>query len=500
MERIITVLPQGRKITAQAGETLLNILRRYELAPDAPCGGAGTCGKCTVLVDGAAVRSCAYTVDADITVSLIPKEDTTRVLTEGYGAPTSIEPWQAGHMLAFDIGTTTVVCYLLQAGTGALLATCSALNPQQSFGADVISRIQCALGGEQEKLTALIRQEMTKLLKSACAQAGIAPAQIGTISVVGNTCMQQLFLGISSENLARIPFRPVLTEAKVCAAKAFLPECGQAKLLVVPDIAGFVGADTVGCVLSTEIDRAGDWTLLVDIGTNGEMVLGNRQRMVACAAAAGPALEGAKIHFGMRGANGAIDHVWVEDGTLRCSVIGGGKATGICGSGIIDAVAVLVELGLVNPRGRLQSVEQANPLAAHVREVDGERVFDLADGIYLTQGDIRQVQLAKGAIAAGIALMASHLDIEIGDIRQVLLAGAFGSFIDAQNACRIGLLPPVLLERTRAVGNAAGSGARRLACSKSELQRAQEITRKTEFLELAALPEFQRCFAKNMGF
>lgn len=500
MERIITVLPEGRKITAQTGETLLNILRANELAPDAPCGGAGTCGKCTVLVDGAAVRSCAYTVEADITVCLIPKENSTRVLETGCGAEIAVKPWQEGHMLAFDIGTTTVVCYLLQEGSGTVLATCSAVNPQQSFGADVISRIQCALGGEQEQLTALIRREMRNLMKTACAEAGVAPAQIGVVSVVGNPCMQQLFLGISPENLARIPFRPVLTEGSVCDAKEYLPECESAKLLIVPDIAGFVGADTVGCVLSTEIDRAEDLTLLVDIGTNGEMVLGNRHRMVACAAAAGPALEGAKIHFGMRGAEGAIDHVWLENGALRCSVIGGGKAKGICGSGIIDAVAVLVDIGLVNRRGRLQAREQATVLVEHLREVNGERVFDLTDGIYLTQGDIRQVQLAKGAIAAGIEMMAEHLDVEIGDIRQVLLAGAFGSFIDAENACRIGLLPPVLRERIRSAGNAAGSGARRLACNRDELQRAQRIAREAEFLELAMLPEFQLCFAQNMGF
>ena len=159
----------------------------------------------------------------------------------------------------------------------------------------------------------------------------------------------------------------------------------------------------------TQLDRAEELTLMVDIGTNGEMVLGNRTRMASCATAAGPALEGARIRFGMRGAEGAIDHVWLEDGKLCCSVIGGGKAVGICGSGLIDAVAVLVDTGLVNRRGRLQSSEQAAVLADHLREEDGQRIFELTDGIYLTQGDIREVQMAKGAIAAGIDLMAKHL-------------------------------------------------------------------------------------------
>lgn len=500
MERMITILPEGRKISVKTGGNLLEILRDHELAPDAPCGGAGTCGKCTVMVDGVQVRSCQYTVTDDVIVRLIPKDDTTRVLTGGCGAEVAIEPWQEGCMLAYDIGTTTVVCYLLQEGTGKVLATCSMVNPQQSFGADVISRIQAALGGEMERLTRLIRREMTKLMNKACREAGITPAQIGVVSVVGNPCMQQLFLGISPDNLARIPFAPVLTKGEVREAQEYLPGCDGAKLLIVPDISGYVGADTVGCVLATDIDNIEPPTLMVDIGTNGEMVLGNCHRMAACATAAGPALEGAKIQFGMRGAEGAIDHVWLEDGTLRCSVIGGGMAKGICGSGLIDAVAVLVENGIVNRRGRMQTAQQAAVLADHLDEVDGQRIFKLIDGVYLTQNDIREVQMAKGAIAAGIELMAEHLGIAVDEIQQVLLAGAFGSFIRPENACRIGLLPPVLLDKIQAVGNAAGSGARRLACNKSELRRAEEIVEKAEFLELASMPGFQMCFAKNMGF
>lgn len=500
MKQTITILPEGKKITSQTGAMLQDVLRVYNLAPEAPCGGTGKCGKCTVIVNGEAVRSCRYTVTEDITVSLLPKEDTTCVLSHGYGAEVEMVPWQAGHMLAYDIGTTTVVCYLLQEGTGTLLATCSGVNPQQSFGADVVSRIQAALRGEMETLTKLIRREMTDLMNKACKVAKIAPADIGVVSVVGNPCMQQIFLGKGPDNLARPPFAPVLTHGDIGSAGAYLPGGDNALLLTVPDIAGYVGADTVGCVLSTKLDHREDMTLMVDIGTNGEMVLGNCRRMVSCATAAGPALEGAGIHFGMRGAEGAIDHVWLEDGKLCCSVIGGGEAKGICGSGLIDAVAVLVETGLVNRRGRLQSREQAAVLAEYVREVDGQRVFDLTDGVHLTQDDIRQVQLAKGAIAAGIDLMAAHLGIRVEDIGRVLLAGAFGSYIWPENACRIGLLPPVLADRIEAVGNAAGSGARRLACNKNELERAQRIVEKAEFLELASLPGFQRCFAKNMEF
>ena len=224
---------------------------------------------------------------------------------------------------------------------------------------------------------------------------------------------------------------------------------------------------------------------MVDIGTNGEMVLGNKDRMIACSTAAGPALEGANIQFGMRGTAGAIDHVWLENGDIRCSVIGGGKARGICGSGLIDAIALGLEMGLLNKRGRIQN-------EAHLFHLTGE--------IYLTQDDIRQVQLAKGAVYAGIFLMAKQLGMEVRDIRKVQLAGAFGNYLNPQSACRIGLLPEELLEKIEPVGNAAGSGAKMLACDRKLLALTEELTEKIEFLELASLTEFSRTFAKAMNF
>ena len=219
------------------------------------------------------------------------------------------------------------------------------------------------------------------------------------------------------------------------------------------------------------------------------MALGNRERIIACSTAAGPALEGARIRFGMRGAPGAIDHVWLENGSIRCSVIGNRKAQGICGSGLIDAVAVLLEAGLINKRGRIQDKH----------EVDGQRVVYLTEDVFLTQDDIREVQLAKGAIAAGISLMAENLDIHLDQIESVLLAGAFGSFLRPESACRIGLLPSELLSKINAVGNAAGSGAKMMACDGTMFSLTQKLVQKIEFIELAELPGFQKAFGKHMG-
>lgn len=475
---------QNRTIAAETGAGLMEVLKRNGIYPDAPCGGNGTCGKCKVLADGAEVLACKTTIDRDITLTL-PQTDDLHILQTGIYARQTMDPFYEGYLLAFDIGTTSVVCFLLDGKTGEELAGASMLNPQTAFGADVISRIQAALRGELTQLSALIRSAMEALIREVCSKAGISPGEIGVISVVGNPAMQQLFLGINPDNLSGPPFASILTEPKVISCTDILPICPDAKILIVPDIAGFVGADTMGCLLSTGLYAKDEITLLVDIGTNGEMVLGNKERMIACAAAAGPALEGANIRHGMRGTDGAIDHVRLENGEVKCSVIGGGEPRGICGSGLIDAVALGLHMGLLNKRGRIQNEEH---------------IFRLADGVFLTQDDIRQVQSAKGAVCAGIILMAKRMGIELKNIQKVQLAGAFGSYLNPENACRIGLLPEELFGKIEMVGNAAGSGAKMLACDKKMLELTGVLAEKIEFLELASHPDFPKTFAKAMTF
>ncbi len=481
---LIRIPAHGREISVPTGTRLLDALRKEGIAPDAPCGGSGKCGKCRVLVDGTEQLACKTAVTGDMEVTL-PEVGQLNILHTGICAGFTLDPVAPGYLLAFDIGTTTVVCALLDGSTGHELAKSSMGNPQTIFGGDVISRIQSALGGSLGQLTDLIRSAMTALTQAVCHDAGISPHRIGVVSVVGNPAMQQLFLGISPENLAKIPFSPVLTEANTISCGEILPICPHAKLLIVPDIAGFVGADTLGCLLATKLHEKEELTLLVDIGTNGEMVLGNQDAMIACSTAAGPALEGANIRFGMGAAAGAIDHVWLENGKMACSVIGGGGAKGICGSGIIDAIAMGLKLGLINHRGRI---------------LTEDRILRLTDAVYLTQEDIRQVQQAKGAICAGVTLLAAQLGVALGEIQKVQLAGAFGSFLNPENACRIGLLPEELADRIEAVGNAALSGAKILACDQKMLPFSQNLTEKIQFLELASLPEFSRTFALSMRF
>lgn len=485
----VTLLPHHHILEISDGQNLLIALRDAGVLQDAPCGGKGRCGKCHVTVDGTEVLACRTIVDRDFTVTLPTSPDQKhRILSDGTSFLHTADPIKSGYLLAFDIGTTTVVGFLLDGKTGEELACESSLNPQTTFGADVISRIQAALNGHLNELSSLIRTCINEMIKSLCHRVRISPADVSIISLVGNPAMQQLFFEISPQNLAQIPFSPVLTELKIVPAKDYLPICTQADLIIVPDISGFVGADTLAGVLATQMDRQDEITLLVDIGTNGEMVLGNRERMVCCSTAAGPALEGANIRFGMRGMRGAIDHVRIEDGQLTCSVIGEtapSLAAGICGSGLIDAVAVALDRGLISSRGRIQTPD---------------RTLQLTGRVYLTQEDIREVQMAKGAIAAGIELMTAHLGLTLQEIDRVYLAGAFGTFMDPGSACRIGLLPPVLQDKLTVIGNAAGSGAKLLACDKAALHHVQKLSTQIEFLELAAVPGFQRCFAEQMRF
>ena len=470
----VTVLPQQLNIQANDGENLLSALRRAGLAPDAPCGGNGKCGKCNVTVDGHEVLACQTAVDRDMTV-ILPSRHQAVILTEGIATSLSAN---GGLCLAIDIGTTTVAAYLLE--NGRLLASESRKNPQAAFGADVVSRLQYAVKGHQGDLTAAIRNCVSDMTEALLEKAELT--QLHTVCVVGNPAMQQLLLGIPIENLVRPPFSPLLTTTEITDGDNICSLWAGADLLTVPNISGYIGADTVACILATGMDCSEKLTLLVDIGTNGEMVLGNKDRLVACATAAGPALEGAGISCGIQAAPGAIDRV---DTDFACHVMGSGTAAGICGSGLLDAGAAALHQGLLNERGRILNEAHTLPLT---------------DSIYLTQEDIRQLQQAKGAIAAGIRLMAEHLDVSLTDIETVYLAGAFGSFLDPHSACRVGLIPAELEDKIQPIGNAAGSGAKMMACSRAAFAHANSIVSKVAQLELAAHPAWAKTFAASMRF
>ena len=466
----VTFQPDGVSVTVPGGSRILEAQIAAGLRPDAPCGGKGTCGKCSVRLDGQKVLACQTLVDRDMEV-YTEQVDGVKILTDGLHV--SVRPdGTDDYVLAFDIGTTTVVAYLLDGHTGALLARESCMNPQSQFGADVISRIQQVMHEGGENMAACVRSAMEELAGRATVKAGIGIEKITAAAIVGNTAMHHLLLNIDPKPLVTPPYMPNVSEAM---------ERNGARIL--PNIAGFVGGDTVGCMVSTRFDRQEELTLLIDIGTNGEMVLGNKDRRIACSTAAGPAFEGAKISCGMRGAEGAVDHVMLENGQVRYHVLGEVEPRGLCGSGLLDLVAVLLELGLLDESGRLEN-----------------KAYRLCDQVVLTQKDIREVQLAKAAIRAGIELLTEKIGAAVSDIQKVYLAGAFGNYMDPASACRIGMIPPVLQDRIMPIGNAAGEGAKLCALSREEFFYSQRLARETEFLELASLPQFQDRYVDALEF
>ncbi|MDY6180359.1 MAG: ASKHA domain-containing protein, partial [Candidatus Faecousia sp.] len=415
---------------------------------------------------------------------ILPAGRRTEILTDSAFVPGAADG-KYTYAAAFDIGTTTVVCYLMDGREGKLLAQTSCVNPQTQFGADVISRIQYAMDKDASVMARCIRDALDKLVREAADQAGISPEEIGVTAIVGNTAMHHLLLEIDPKPLTVPPYMPSVREALEMNGASLLPSCPNSEIRILPNIAGFVGADTVGCLVATRFDRLEELTLMIDIGTNGEMVLGDRSRRIACSTAAGPAFEGAKIQCGMRGAAGAVDHVTLENGKIQWSVIGGGVPVGLCGSGLLDLVAALLETGDISESGQM---------------LCGDRYTLEGTGVFLTRKDVREVQLAKAAIRAGIELMCSTLGVEPKDIRKVLLAGAFGNYLNPASACAIGMIPPVLLPRIQPIGNAAGGGARLCALSSREFAYSKQLAQGTEFLELASLPEFNDCYVDCLMF
>ena len=466
----LTFMPSCKTVLVEEGTTLLQAQIAAGLRPDAPCGGRGTCGKCRVTVNGETVLACQTPALQDMTV-WTEEEGSAVILTEGKTVAV-VPDGTDRYAVAFDVGTTTVVAYLLDGTTGKMLAQSSCMNPQSQYGADVISRIQYAMQGGMEDISSCIRAAMKGLFSEVCRKAGIREEEVSAASVVGNTAMHHLLMNIDPKSLVIPPYMPLISEAIEKKAARILP-----------NIAGFVGGDTVGCMVSTRFDRLEELTLLIDIGTNGEMVLGNQDRIIACSTAAGPAFEGAKISCGMRGAQGAVDHVSVENGKAAYHVIGDVQPEGLCGSGLLDLVAVLLDLDVITESGWMECKEYA-----------------LCENVTLTQKDVREVQLAKAAIRAGIELMAQQLGVAVADIRKVYLAGAFGNYLDPASACRIGMIPPVLLDRIVPIGNAAGEGAKLCALRRDEFEYSKTLAKKTEFLELASLPQFQDQYVDALEF
>src|SRR5881396_2089230 len=415
--------------------------------------------------------------------------------------------------LAVDIGTTSVVSTLIELESGEQLGSVSSLNPQAVFGGDLMSRIAFAQfhPGNLRKLHTRIVGLLNQHIEEICRQSGVLAKWIYKVVVVGNTCMHHLLLGIDPSYVGLAPYAPVMRHALVLPARElFLKVAPEARVCLLPLVAGFVGADAVAVALATRMDDSPDIRIAVDIGTNGEVLLGSRDHLWACSAPAGPALEGAQIRHGMRAALGAIDRVTVDD-DIRVHTIGEADALGVCGSGLIDLIAGLLDAGVIDWTGLIQ-VEARDALPPRLAErvvMRGEerQVIVLRPGeagarveIVLNQDDVRQVQLAKGAIASGVAMLQHVAGVPDATVAELMLAGGFGNYVSIASALRIGLIPPLPEAKIRYVGNAAALGAQLCLVSETERRRAESVAARIEHVSLAAHPDFEQIFVDAMNF
>ena len=502
----ITLISDGMPRRVQSRGSLLDTLRGAGLwDADTPCGGKGICGKCRVEIFGVdgwrSVLACRVAAADGLKIRLPHNGE---IKLAGAQADAGVTPdalpesWRGEALgVAADIGTTTVATALYDLRSGRRLALTGAENAQRAYGADVISRIEACEGSGLTTLSRLIRDQLSRLTETCCRSAGARIKDIRRISVAGNTVMEHIFCGLSPAGIGRAPFKPLsLFGEDFSAAQFGMPAAYGARVFVAPAVSGYIGGDIVSGLLT--VDLSGPF-LFVDLGTNGEMVLNHGGRLLCCSAAAGPAFEGAGVSCGMSGTSGAIDSVTECTSGFDFTVIGEGEPKGVCGSGLVDALALLLRHGTVDETGRLLPPDEApSPLPGLGEDAEGV-FFELARGVRITAKDVRSLQLAKAAVRAGAETLYKEAGIEHGNAGRLLLAGGFGNYIRPESALRIGLLPPGF-ESAVSCGNASLVGASRMLLSGAERRRALRIAKDCQYIELSVNPGFTDAFMSAMSF
>lgn len=486
----------GTVMPARVGTLLSDIL-----GMEKPCGGHGRCGKCKVVARGQLsaitqaerqllspdeqaqhVRlACMTYVLGDCHISVRACGE-AQILTQGAMPPLTLRPEFSQYGVAIDLGTTTLAARLYDSA-GALLAEAALPNPQKTHGADVVSRIEVALGGNAHVLSVAVRRALNEIIKELAERAGVETKEIDGAVITGNTVMLSLLAEESVEPFSHAPFavKRLFGEVQTAGHLGLSSLQQDTPVYLPPCISAFVGADTVCAILSSALCE-GDSAMLADIGTNGEMALWHGGRLTVCSTAAGPAFEGAGISMGMQGVGGAIDRVCLAEGRLYAHVIGEGAPKGICGSGLVDAVACMLDLEELDASGYLEG-----------------GVFAIEPPVVLTQQDIRMLQLAKSAVCAGLLVLLKQEGITSSAISALYVAGGFGNYLNTKSAARIGLLPGALAEKARAIGNAALAGASMLLLNTGLRQEAEVLARTARVAELSSDPAFSELFMSGMA-
>lgn len=527
----IRFLPQNIKFETDGSLTVLEAARLVGVDIPADCGGAGLCGMCRVrlvsgtlsqptveelallgeeLGDGWRLSCCAKPM-GDCVIELPASEE--KVSKGKVRFPADFAPAKGKEpfwRVAFDIGTTTVAGMLCREN-GEVVAVSSRANPQGTYGADVISRSEYCINNEKglETLCSIIRAAIDEIIGELCEMQGLRREDISMALAVGNSTMTHILMGVDPRSLAKLPFAPVFLEHEpVKAADMGIHIAPEGLFEILPNIAGHVGADITGALLASRLTSCDAPAMMIDIGTNGEMGFYKNGELLVCSTAAGPAFEGASIVCGTRAIPGAISGAQLVDGEFVISTIDDKTPVGICGSGLIDIAALLIEHKVIEPSGRIKSPEKAEAagiapaLTQRIRAEEKNYSFVLYEDektkIALYQKDVREIQLAKGAIAAGMNILMKELDMTVDDLSAVMLAGAFGNHIRPESALRLGIIPNVPRERVIQVGNAAGSGAAMSVMSDEEKQKGIDIARAAKHIELGSNPDFQNQFVAAM--
>lgn len=520
------------------GENLLAVLKKHDVFVENPCGGIGVCGKCKVWVkngneflsemteeekvhlkpeeirQGARLACFAGVCGDDgmIELDTAQKIRKHRVLAAGYLPEFEPDGYENGYGVAVDIGTTTAAMSLIDLKTGTEISGASDINAQKIYGLDVLTRITYEYEHGDEgirKLQTAIVDSMNAMLGEMCSEE--IRAQIREIVVAANCTMTHMLLGVDARTIGRSPYTPVFTKAQECMA-ADIGICAgkETKLYCIPQVSSYIGADIVAGAYVCQLDKRKGNTLFIDIGTNGEIILASNGRMLSCSCAAGPALEGMNIRCGMRAADGAVEEITMSEDGVQLRIIGDGEPVGLCGSGILAAVREMIKNGFLKKTGALlspETLEDTDWRKKYLR-VSGENgkkreVVFWSDGkqeIVVTQDDVRQVQLAKGAILSGFTVLLERAGISMDDLDQVLIAGQFGAHLPAESLVGVGILPAQVKDKLFYVGNSSKNGAYMALMSRKAKKDMEKLAEKIGYFELAETKDYERMFAECMRF
>lgn len=525
----IAVEGGGPALECADGEPLVRALARGGIAVETPCGGRGTCGKCRVRflegapgpsaadlallgareLEGGARLACQARACGRMRLERPAQAGPLDALSDGASPQVELAPAFSGLGLAVDIGTTTVVASLVDAGSGETLASASGANAQGRFGADVLTRISYEAehpGTGAAELQGAIVGQLNDLAGRACAAAGVSPSQVMEVDVAANATMAHMLLGADARGIGSAPHRPAFTGARdVPAASVGLGLAGGARLYCLPAASAFIGSDVVAGVFACGLGRGGETALLVDIGTNGEMVLAAGGRLLGCSCAAGPALEGMGVACGTRAAPGAVEEVAISGGDVSLATVGGLPAAGLCGSGVLAAVREMLRAGIVRPNGALarpESLPAGDPRRRLLAQGEGGRrcLLDRDGRVFMTQRDVRQVQLAKGAVLSGALALLEQAGVAPRDLGRTVVAGQFGAHLSRESLEGCGILPAGCAGRAEYAGNSSLGGARAALLSEPAKREMESLAGRVSYVDLALLEGYDRLLASCMAF